>query len=553
MQCPICPRTLSQRKILRLHLRSHLGKNLKHCEICGRGFAKGSNLNRHKLLHCHVDNDQENQIIENATQLNGQLQCPFCAKILIDRQTFRLHIRMHISKGLIRCDICNRSFDNDNELETHLSSHGSEFSCNKCTQIFRTYRERKDHLAAVHCNEDKTSPRTNEIVDKFDDNIKMTVNYDDNEDKHLVNESNCINGRYECPVNDCKKTLANRTTLKYHIRLHLGKNLLTCDICSQGFSKKSHLKRHLITHTRKNRQPCRHCDAVFETYQERKIHTAAVHKNATQNPTNKTIILSWTQQNGQKQCVCMICGHSTDRISKLKNHLDWHANNIHSFEGIDCSVNEEIFAKFQVDNGKQNIGTILYNRLKQNPDDFSNMYCITNEHGWELSLSDSETECDDDETEVPHDAKYNCSKCQQNFDRLHKLMCHMKIDHGGVKEFQEFKCTHCLQFFPNATVLAKHLRQQCENHSKIVVCFMCNNRFSWRTSLNKHVTIYHNADSKFINDNQINPRPFSCDQCIKSFYRAEHLRAHKASHLPREKKFSCDICKKSFSRTDNLK
>lgn len=40
LQCPICPRTLSQRKILRLHIRAHVGKNLLHCKLCGKGFAK---------------------------------------------------------------------------------------------------------------------------------------------------------------------------------------------------------------------------------------------------------------------------------------------------------------------------------------------------------------------------------------------------------------------------------------------------------------------------------------------------------------------------------
>lgn len=40
LQCPICPRTLSQRKVLRLHIRAHVGKNLLHCKLCGKGFAK---------------------------------------------------------------------------------------------------------------------------------------------------------------------------------------------------------------------------------------------------------------------------------------------------------------------------------------------------------------------------------------------------------------------------------------------------------------------------------------------------------------------------------
>lgn len=550
LQCPICPRTLSQRKILKLHIRSHLGKNLLYCKICNRGFAKGSNLNRHMLLHCTVDNDEENQIIKAATQSNGCFSCPFCAKTLVDRQTFRLHIRLHISKGLVRCEICNRGFGDDDELQKHMTSHGSEFSCMNCDQVFETFRERKTHMRSVH-NTDTSSSQPNEIGGGRNDvrNFRGVNDDDDDEDRHIVNESNCVNGRFECVF--CKKTLANRTTLKYHIRLHLGKNLLICDICKQGFSKKSHLKRHIATHIKK--KPCRFCDAVFETYEERKIHSATVHKDVAQNHSNKTIIVSWTQPNGQKQCICMICNRSFNHIFELKQHLDWHTNDLKSFDGIDFTGNDGIFSKFNdLNRENHNIGMILHERIQQNTNDLSKVYCITNEHGWELSLSDSETEMECDGNEFSTEPKYNCAKCQQHFNRLHKLMCHMKVGHSSV-EFQSFKCSHCMQYFPNANVLSKHLRQQCDNPNKSLVCLLCNNRFTWQNSLDKHVAIYHAVDSKFITDKITNVRPFNCEQCIKSFHRLDQLEAHKLSHIPRPKKFACDICKKRFSRTDNLK
>lgn len=109
LQCPICPKTLSQRKILKLHIRAHVGKNLLHCIICNRGFAKGSNLNRHMLLHRDMDTDEEEKILKKSLN-NGLFCCPYCNKTFIDRQTFRLHIRLHISKLFVRCDICNQVF-----------------------------------------------------------------------------------------------------------------------------------------------------------------------------------------------------------------------------------------------------------------------------------------------------------------------------------------------------------------------------------------------------------------------------------------------------------
>lgn len=49
--CEICQKTLADRRTFLLHTRLHIGKNLKHCDICGRGFAKKNHLDRHKATH----------------------------------------------------------------------------------------------------------------------------------------------------------------------------------------------------------------------------------------------------------------------------------------------------------------------------------------------------------------------------------------------------------------------------------------------------------------------------------------------------------------------
>lgn len=548
LQCPICPRTLSHRKILRLHIRSHLGKNLLHCKICNRGFAKGSNLNRHMLLHCKIDSKEENQILSAATQNNGCFSCPYCAKTLIDRQTFRLHIRLHISKGLVRCDICNRGFEDDDELQKHMSCHGNQFSCSYCDQIFNSYHLRKDHINNNHGNQNKNANKTDErntSIQFFYRDEKYDEN--DDEDKNIVKKSNCINGRFECAF--CKKTLANRTTLKYHIRLHLGKHLLKCEICNQGFSKKSHLKRHFATHSKK--KPCRYCYEVFETYEERKTHTTSVHRDVAQNHNYKTIIPAWTEPNGRKHAVCLPCNTSFNKIFELNSHLNWHLENPKSFDGIDFNKNEDILTKLGILCNENNLGELIHEKIKRSTEDLSKIYYVTNENGWEMSLSDSDTDLETID-EIPQKAKYECSKCEQQFNRLYKIMCHMKVYHDDIK-FQEFKCSYCMQSFPSSVILAKHLRQQCESNSKQFVCPMCNNRFMWKCNLDKHVIIYHNADSKYINQNIV--KLFKCGKCNKSFHRVEQLDTHKLTHTPtpRPKKFSCEICKKRFSRADNLK
>lgn len=50
-QCEMCEKTLADRRTFLLHSRLHLGIGLKHCDICGKGFAKKNHLDRHRIIH----------------------------------------------------------------------------------------------------------------------------------------------------------------------------------------------------------------------------------------------------------------------------------------------------------------------------------------------------------------------------------------------------------------------------------------------------------------------------------------------------------------------
>lgn len=351
---------------------------------------------------------------------------------------------------------------------------------------------------------------------------------------------------------------SSRSSLKFHIRLHIGKHLHKCSICEQGFSKKSHLGRHMLTHLNKM-YTCKHCDVVFNSHQERRAHILKLHKDmvSSEAPSKLSAVFAWSKPNGTKQCVCMICDTTFDKIHSIKKHLLWHSNTPDSFQGVDFAAKKEIFDDFFTSSGieytNEYLSTILQEKFKTNAVDIAKLYRITNENGWELSLSDSESECDDDAMDQKQ--IYNCAKCQQSFDRLYKLMCHMRDDHSSDStDFAQFKCSHCAQCYPSADVLAKHLRQQCENAVKTLTCSSCENRFMWQNSLDLHTATYHSNDSKALGTpNQLNPKPFACDLCPKSFYRQQQLDSHRVNHLPRGKRFSCEICKKNFTRTDNLR
>uniref|UniRef100_A0A1B0D2Y4 C2H2-type domain-containing protein n=1 Tax=Phlebotomus papatasi TaxID=29031 RepID=A0A1B0D2Y4_PHLPP len=110
---------------------------------------------------------------------------------------------------------------------------------------------------------------------------------------------------------------------------------------------------------------------------------------------------------------------------------------------------------------------------------------ITNSNGHEFELSDSDTAESDTEGIIDFNRKhYQCSACQQVFDRLYKILAHMKLDH--IESDFTAKCLQCSKVFPNDDLLAKHSRLQCLNKEKMYFCRICKIKFMWETSHEKH-------------------------------------------------------------------
>lgn len=90
------------------------------------------------------DNDLEEQF----EIINGRYQCGKCDKSLVDRQTFKLHFRLHTGKNLKRCPICGTGFAKNNHLDRHVALHyGSTFKCNICEELFDEFKSFRLHTA----------------------------------------------------------------------------------------------------------------------------------------------------------------------------------------------------------------------------------------------------------------------------------------------------------------------------------------------------------------------------------------------------------------------
>ncbi len=329
-ECPLCTKILSREELLVLHIRTaHTGKNLLRCSVCNKGFAKPYNLNRHMLIH---DNFNMDEAVVKAQRPDGTFSCKFCAKIFVERQSFRVHLRMHITTDnppANQCEICKQSFADETELSDHMPVHGDSFPCVECDETFKSFRDRKNHIESVHTktetsNASKATANTSQSSKKS----KSRVYHDDgdDEDEQIVNSAELINGRYRCKF--CEKTLANRSSLKLHIRLHLKKKLKMCELCGHGYSRKSHLDRHMKTHFPKQPE-CKICNETFETMQEQKVHMTAEHKMESK-------VLARPHQ-------CDLCSKSFTTVQRFNDHRQRHFDETKRFA---CDICSKVFHRY---------------------------------------------------------------------------------------------------------------------------------------------------------------------------------------------------------------
>lgn len=247
--------------------------------------------------------------------------------------------------------------------------------------------------------------------------------------------------------------------------------------------------------------------------------------------------------------VCKICDMRFKRISGLRVHLNQHLMSS-TFDDADIRSKIFLFSPGEVNLEKSTVEELhqyLKNKMMQN--EYDKFYQIVTPDGYEMLLSDSETE----DERSPDDAKpplgpdgstkkaYTCSLCPKTFPRSRDSQTHIVTDHyQDLPNFAD-KCVTCKKSFPNTYTLHKHLKSQCRNSTKKLCCIVCNKKFMWQDSLTKHRQHEHPGTEK----------NYGCELCGKTFSRSDHLTRHQHSHKPSEE-VECPICQKKFARQDYL-
>ncbi|XP_068751833.1 zinc finger protein 883-like [Montipora capricornis] len=209
-QCSTCGRDFSRYVDLQNHKNVHRNEDRHPCPLCGKPFTERAALDQHQL-EVHTEDSAK------------AFQCIFCQVEFGTKYQLEVHLRLHQGQTPYLCPHCPRSFHRSDLLQKHLKAHRVDqpHTCHFCGGVYRKKIYLYQHLQRRH--PEKT--------------------------------------RHQC--NLCKKTFADSTDLKRHLRIHSNQRPFQCNVCHKRFRQKGQLKVHLRSHTRDKPYVCDQCNKPF--------------------------------------------------------------------------------------------------------------------------------------------------------------------------------------------------------------------------------------------------------------------------------------------------
>jgi len=172
LQCTMCSSTFRNEPIRKVHMiEKHSGVELS-CDVCGKAFRAERNLRVHIKRHKQKElkhgapnyeeanyetdvNDRINQQNQTETTEKREFSCIECGKGFKTRYNLKRHKRdVHedLMKPRLQCTMCSSSFRNESIRKVHMLERHSEaeLPCDLCGKKFKAARDLHEHKKRIH-------------------------------------------------------------------------------------------------------------------------------------------------------------------------------------------------------------------------------------------------------------------------------------------------------------------------------------------------------------------------------------------------------------------
>ncbi|CAI9732553.1 PR domain zinc finger protein 10-like [Octopus vulgaris] len=164
-----------------------------------------------------------------------------CSKVFVSKFLLDRHMLIHSAPRNHKCFFCEKSFGRRDHLTSHLNTHKPDKPTWVCKQCGKQYISRfmhKTHMAMHAAEKGKINncPICNKKYDNKDDLLlHLKIHGGIVYPKGLDKTHKCL---------ECSKVFAKRKDMKRHLVVHSRKKEYKCIYCSQLFSRRGHLNLH---------------------------------------------------------------------------------------------------------------------------------------------------------------------------------------------------------------------------------------------------------------------------------------------------------------------